>query len=191
MNLLSIFVLGIGLSMDAFSVSICKGLAMKRITLGKMLIVGGWFGAFQALMPLLGFFLGSAFASAIVKIDHWIAFLLLAFIGGNMIKEAFGKEEEPESEGKGEEQILAVKEMFILAVATSIDALACGITFAFLKVNIWIAILVIGATTFVFGCVGVKIGNVFGARFKNKAEVVGGVLLIALGIKILVEHLMG
>lgn len=191
MNLLSIFVLGIGLSMDAFSVSICKGLAMKRITLGKMLIVGGWFGAFQALMPLLGFFLGSAFASAIVKIDHWIAFLLLAFIGGNMIKEAFGKEEEPESGGKGEEQILAVKEMFILAVATSIDALACGITFAFLKVNIWIAILVIGATTFVFGCVGVKIGNVFGARFKNKAEVVGGVLLIALGIKILVEHLMG
>lgn len=191
MSLLAIFMLAIGLSMDAFSVAICKGLSMKKITVAKMLVVGTWFGLFQAMMPLIGYYLGSAFSSAIVKIDHWIAFVLLSFIGINMIKEALEKEvETPGDKNTGTEN-LSFKEMLILAVATSIDALACGITFAFLKVNIWVAVSLIGATTFVFGFCGVKIGNVFGVKYKSKAELAGGIILIVLGVKILIEHLMG
>lgn len=191
MSLLAIFMLAIGLSMDAFSVAICKGLSMKKITVAKMLVVGTWFGLFQAMMPLIGYYLGSAFSSAIVKIDHWIAFVLLSFIGINMIKEALEKEVETPGNKNTETENLSFKEMFILAVATSIDALACGITFAFLKVNIWVAVSLIGATTFVFGFCGVKIGNVFGVKYKSKAELAGGIILIVLGVKILIEHLMG
>lgn len=191
MSLLAIFMLAIGLSMDAFSVAICKGLSMKKITVAKMLVVGTWFGLFQAVMPLIGYYLGSAFSSAIVKIDHWIAFVLLSFIGINMIKEALEKEVETPGDKNTETENLSFKEMFILAVATSIDALACGITFAFLKVNIWVAVSLIGATTFVFGFCGVKIGNVFGVKYKSKAELAGGIILIVLGVKILIEHLMG
>lgn len=191
MSLLAIFMLAIGLSMDAFSVAICKGLSMKKITVAKMLVVGTWFGLFQAMMPLIGYYLGSAFSSAIVKIDHWIAFVLLSFIGINMIKEALEKEVETPGDKNTETENLSFKEMFILAVATSIDALACGITFAFLKVNIWVAVSLIGATTFVFGFCGVKIGNVFGVKYKSKAELAGGIILIVLGVKILIEHLMG
>ena len=183
MSLLAIFMLAIGLSMDAFSVAICKGLSMKKITVAKMLVVGTWFGLFQAMMPLIGYYLGSAFSSAIVKIDHWIAFVLLSFIGINMIKEALEKEVETPGDKNTETENLSFKEMFILAVATSIDALACGITFAFLKVNIWVAVSLIGATTFVFGFCGVK--------YKSKAELAGGIILIVLGVKILIEHLMG
>lgn len=191
MSLLAIFMLAIGLSMDAFSVAICKGLSMKKITVAKMLVVGTWFGLFQAVMPLIGYYLGSAFSSAIVKIDHWIAFVLLSFIGINMIKEALEKEVETPGDKNTETENLSFKEMLILAVATSIDALACGITFAFLKVNIWVAVSLIGATTFVFGFCGVKIGNVFGVKYKSKAELAGGIILIVLGVKILIEHLMG
>jgi len=191
MSLLAIFMLAIGLSMDAFSVAICKGLSMKKITVTKMLVVGTWFGLFQAVMPLIGYYLGSAFSSAIVKIDHWIAFVLLSFIGINMIKEALEKEVETPGDKNTETENLSFKEMLILAVATSIDALACGITFAFLKVNIWVAVSLIGATTFVFGFCGVKIGNVFGVKYKSKAELAGGIILIILGVKILIEHLMG
>lgn len=191
MSLLAIFMLAIGLSMDAFSVAICKGLSMKKITVAKMLVVGTWFGLFQAMMPLIGYYLGSAFSSAIVKIDHWIAFVLLSFIGINMIKEALEKEVETPGDKNTETENLSFKEMFILAVATSIDALACGITFAFLKVDIWVAVSLIGATTFVFGFCGVKIGNVFGVKYKSKAELAGGIILIVLGVKILIEHLMG
>ena len=191
MSLLAIFMLAIGLSMDAFSVAICKGLSMKKITIAKMLVVGTWFGLFQAMMPLIGYYLGSAFSSAIVKIDHWIAFVLLSFIGINMIKEALEKEVETPGDKNTETENLSFKEMFILAVATSIDALACGITFAFLKVDIWVAVSLIGATTFVFGFCGVKIGNVFGVKYKSKAELAGGIILIVLGVKILIEHLMG
>ncbi len=191
MSLLAIFMLAIGLSMDAFSVAICKGLSMKKITVAKMLVVGTWFGLFQAMMPLIGYYLGSAFSSAIVKIDHWIAFVLLSFIGINMIKEALEKEVEMPGDKNTETENLSFKEMLILAVATSIDALACGITFAFLKVNIWVAVSLIGATTFVFGFCGVKIGNVFGVKYKSKAELAGGIILIVLGVKILIEHLMG
>ena len=191
MSLLAIFMLAIGLSMDAFSVAICKGLSMKKITVAKMLVVGTWFGLFQAMMPLIGYYLGSAFSSAIVKIDHWIAFVLLSFIGINMIKEALEKEVETPGDKNTETENLSFKEMLILAVATSIDALACGITFAFLKVNIWVAVSLIGATTFVFGFCGVKIGNVFGVKYKSKAELAGGIILIVLGVKILIEHLMG
>lgn len=190
MSLLAIFMLAIGLSMDAFSVAICKGLSMKKITVAKMLVVGTWFGLFQAMMPLIGYYLGSAFSSAIVKIDHWIAFVLLSFIGINMIKEALEKEVETPGDKNTETENLSFKEMLILAVATSIDALACGITFAFLKVNIWVAVSLIGATTFVFGFCGVKIGNIFGVKYKSKAELAGGIILIVLGVKILIEHLM-
>lgn len=185
MGVLSLFVLAVGLSMDAFAVSICKGLAMQKLTLRKAVIVGLWFGIFQALMPLAGYFLGINFAAKITSIDHWIAFVLLAFIGVNMVREAFSKGEEKQNDS------LAWKEMFVLAIATSIDALACGITFAFLEVNIWIAISFIGLITFMISVGGVKVGNVFGTKYKNKAELAGGIILILLGIKILLEHLLG
>ena len=169
--------------MDAFAVSVCKGLAMPKCTFKKAAIVGLWFGGFQALMPAIGYILGAQFQETIASIDHWIAFVLLALIGGNMIHEALDNDEE-EADAS-----LDVKTMFLLAVATSIDALAIGITFAFLKVNIIPAVCFIGIVTFIISFAGVKIGNVFGVRYKNKAEIVGGVILILLGLKILLEHL--
>ena len=183
MGLIELFLIAVGLSMDAFAVSVCKGLAMPKCTFKKAAIVGLWFGGFQALMPAIGYILGAQFQEAIASIDHWIAFVLLALIGGNMIHEALDNDEE-EADAS-----LDVKTMFLLAVATSIDALAIGITFAFLKVNIIPAVCFIGSVTFIISFAGVKIGNVFGARYKNKAEIVGGVILILLGLKILLEHL--
>lgn len=183
MGLIELFLIAVGLSMDAFAVSVCKGLAMPKCTFKKAAIVGLWFGGFQALMPAIGYILGAQFQEAIASIDHWIAFVLLALIGGNMIHEALDNDEE-EADAS-----LNVKTMFLLAVATSIDALAIGITFAFLKVNIIPAVCFIGSVTFIISFAGVKIGNVFGARYKNKAEIVGGVILILLGLKILLEHL--
>ena len=179
MGLIELFLIAVGLSMDAFAVSVCKGLAMPKCTFKKVAIVGLWFGGFQALMPAIGYILGAQFQEAIASIDHWIAFVLLALIGGNMIHEALDNDEE-EADAS-----LDVKTMFLLAVATSIDALAIGITFAFLKVNIIPAVCFIGIVTFIISFAGVKIGNVFGARYKNKAEIVGGVILILLGLKIL------
>lgn len=183
MGLIELFLIAVGLSMDAFAVSVCKGLAMPKCTFKRAAIVGLWFGGFQALMPAIGYILGAQFQEAIASIDHWIAFVLLALIGGNMIHEALDNDEE-EADAS-----LDVKTMFLLAVATSIDALAIGITFAFLKVNIIPAVCFIGIVTFIISFAGVKIGNVFGARYKNKAEIVGGIILILLGLKILLEHL--
>ena len=183
MGLIELFLIAVGLSMDAFAVSVCKGLAMPKCTFKKAAIVGLWFGGFQALMPAIGYILGAQFQEAIASIDHWIAFVLLALIGGNMIHEALDNDEE-EADAS-----LDVKTMFLLAVATSIDALAIGITFAFLKVNIIPAVCFIGIVTFIISFAGVKIGKVFGARYKNKAEIVGGIILILLGLKILLEHL--
>lgn len=183
MDLLSLFILAVGLSMDAFAVSICKGLAMDRVTLKKAGIVGLWFGGFQALMPMIGYILGSQFERFITAIDHWIAFVLLGIIGTSMIREAMSGDEEHATAS------LDVKTMFLLAVATSIDALAVGVTFAFLQVNIIAAVLFIGMTTLILSMIGVKVGNVFGLRYKAKAEIAGGVILILMGIKILLEHL--
>ena len=183
MSIKTLFTLAVGLAMDAFAVSVCKGLAMRKINIRKTFLVGLWFGGFQALMPLVGYFLGIQFKEKITAIDHWIAFLLLAIIGINMIKEALSDEEESTSAS------LEVKEMFVLAVATSIDALAVGITFAFLDVNIVEAVTVIGVVTFVLSAIGVKVGNIFGTRYKSKAEIAGGVILILLGVKILLEHM--
>ena len=183
MSIVELFILAVGLSMDAFAVSICKGLSLGKIKPKHMCIAGAWFGGFQALMPAIGYVLGAQFQEAIASIDHWIAFVLLALIGGNMIHEALDNDEE-EADAS-----LDVKTMFLLAVATSIDALAIGITFAFLKVNIIPAVCFIGIVTFIISFAGVKIGNVFGARYKNKAEIVGGIILILLGLKILLEHL--
>ena len=183
MGLIELFLIAVGLSMDAFAVSVCKGLAMPKCTFKKAAIVGLWFGGFQALMPAIGYILGAQFQEAIASIDLWIAFVLLALIGVNMIHAALDNDEE-EADAS-----LYVKPMFLLAVATSIDALAIGITFAFLKVNIIPAVCFIGSVTFIISFAGVKIGNVFGVRYKNKAEIVGGVILILLGLKILLEHL--
>lgn len=183
MSLLSLFVLAVGLSMDAFAVSVCKGLALKRITMKQAGLVGLWFGGFQAGMPLLGYILGAQFKDRITAIDHWIAFVLLAFIGGNMIKEAlFSQEEEADAS-------LATRTMFLLAIATSIDALAVGVTFAFLKVNILAAVSFIGVVTFTFSTAGVWVGSIFGTKYKARAELAGGIILILLGVKILLEHL--
>ena len=183
MQFWELFVLAIGLSMDAFAVAVCKGLAMPKITPRCMGIVGLWFGGFQALMPLIGYFLGAQFSDAISSIDHWIAFVLLAIIGGNMIKEALSKGDEPADPS------LCFRAMLVLAVATSIDALAVGVTFAFLQVNIGLAVLCIGVITFVLSAIGVRIGHVFGAKYKSRAELAGGIILILLGTKILLEHL--
>ena len=183
MGLLELFILAVGLSMDAFAVSVCKGLAMPKITVKKTLIAGVWVGGFQALMPTLGYFLGVQFRDKITAIDHWIAFILLGIIGANMIKEACSGECEEENES------LDIKTMFLLAVATSIDALAVGITFAFLNVHLIAAVSFIGITTFTLSAAGVKIGNIFGTKYKSKAELAGGVILILLGCKILLEHL--
>ena len=188
MGLGELLLLAVGVSMDAFAVSICKGLAMKKATLKAGLTCGVWFGGFQALMPLIGFLLGTLFAEAIQAIDHWVAFILLGFIGVNMLKEAFEKKCDcEESEHNAD---LSVKTMFVMAVATSIDALAVGISLAMAgNVNIVTAILLIGAFTCAFCTVGVKIGNVFGSKFENKAQMAGGIILILLGTKILLEHL--
>lgn len=183
MDLVTLLTLAVGLAMDAFAVSICKGLAMREKVLKKGIIVGLWFGGFQALMPTIGFFLGTQFKDQITSIDHWIAFVLLGLIGINMIKEALSNEEEQADDS------IAVKEMFMLAVATSIDALAVGITFAFLNVNIVSAASIIGVCTFLISFAGVKIGNIFGTKYKSKAELAGGIILILLGFKILFEHL--
>ena len=180
--------LAVGLSMDAFAVSICKGLSMKKATVKAQATCGVWFGGFQALMPLIGFFLGTLFAEAIEAFDHWVAFILLAIIGINMLKEALSKEEEcGECQDNAD---LSPKTMLVMAIATSIDALAVGISLAMAgNVNIWVAILLIGVITFAMSAMGVKIGNVFGSRYEKKAQMAGGIILIFLGVKILLEHL--
>ena len=182
MNYLEITLISLGLAMDAFAVSVCKGLAMKENNIKKALIIGAYFGIFQAIMPVIGYFLGASFASLISKLDHWVAFILLVSIGLNMIKEVFSKDDEY-SENTN------FKEMVILAIATSIDALVCGITFASLKTNIALASISIGVITFILSVIGVVIGKKFGIKLKNKSQILGGVILILLGIKILLEHL--
>lgn len=188
----TLFVLAAALSMDAFAVAVCKGLALKRITVGNCIIVGLWFGGFQGLMPFIGFVLGNQFAGVIESVSSWIAFILLAAIGGNMVREAFAKEEEEENAS------LKFKEMLLLAIATSIDALAVGITFACVPVkmissvgllaNTLAGCLMIACTTFIISMAGVKIGSIFGTKYKNKAELAGGVVLILIGLKIIMEH---
>ena len=180
MSILDLFILAVGLSMDAFAVSVCKGLSLGKIKPKHLCIAGAWFGGFQALMPLIGYFLGSFFAEMIEKYDHWVAFVLLAIIGGNMIKESFDKDEKVDSS-------MDVKSMLLLAIATSIDALAVGVTFAFLQVQIVPAASFIGVITFIFSAVGVKIGSLFGTKYKSKAELFGGIVLVLIGIKILLE----
>lgn len=187
MGIIELLLLAVGLSMDAFAVSICKGLCMKKADLRAQVICGAWFGGFQALMPLVGFFLGTLFAEAIQTFDHWVAFVLLALIGVNMLKEAFDKKEESCDMNEAD---LSAKTMFVMAVATSIDALAVGISLAMAgDVNIVLAVLLIGVITFVLSAVGVKVGNVFGSRYEKKAQFCGGAILILLGLKILLEHL--
>lgn len=188
MNLLTLFLIAIGLSMDAFSVAICKGLSMGRATLRNCSVVGLWFGSFQALMPIVGYFAGIKFRHTIESFDHWVAFALLALIGANMIREALGKEEEIEEGDGGEKEELSARKMLPMAVATSIDALAVGVSFAFLGTDIWLPAALIGVTTFAFSFGGVKIGNLFGTRYKSKAELVGGAILILIGLKIVLEH---
>ena len=183
MSILEILLLGIGLSMDAFAVSICKGLSAKRLQTRHYLIIGAWFGGFQALMPTIGFFLGSTFEQYITAFDHWVAFALLSAIGAGMIKESLSKEE---SNGNDS---FSFKTMLLLALATSIDALAVGITFALLPdVNVPLAVCLIGITTFVCSAAGLKVGNLFGLKYKAKAELAGGIILILIGLKILLEH---
>jgi putative Mn2+ efflux pump MntP len=189
MGIGELFLLAVGLSMDAFAVSVCKGLAMKRATLKAEATCGLWFGGFQALMPTVGFFLGALFADAIEAFDHWVAFALLAIIGINMLKEALEKKDES-GDNPEKDADLSVKTMFLMAVATSIDALAVGISLAMVgSVNIWLAAAFIGICTCLLSALGVKIGNVFGSRYEKKAELAGGVILILLGVKILLEHL--
>ncbi len=183
MGIFEIVLLGIGLAMDAFAVSICKGLSMKRMNWKNAIIIALYFGAFQAAMPIIGYILGTTFESFVTTIDHWIAFILLSFIGGNMIKESFDKEDNKKNDR------VDFKTMIVLALATSIDALAVGITFAFFDVNLILAISIIGVITFIVSLLGVKVGNRFGDKYQNKAELMGGIILVLLGIKILLEHL--
>ena len=183
MGIGELLLLAVGLSMDAFAVSVCKGLAMKKATLKAELTCGVWFGGFQALMPTVGFFLGTLFADAIVAFDHWVAFVLLAIIGINMLKEE-------DCDCENTDADMSLKTMFIMAVATSIDALAVGISLAMAgNVNIWMAAILIGICTCILSAIGVKIGNVFGSRYEKKAQMAGGIILILLGTKILLEHL--
>ena len=189
MGIGELFLLAVGLSMDAFAVSVCKGLAMKKATLKAEATCGLWFGGFQMLMPVTGFFLGSLFAEAIEAFDHWVAFGLLVIIGINMLKEALEKEDESGDDPEKDAD-LSVRTMFLMDVATSIDALAVGISLAMVgSVNIWLAAAFIGICTCLLSALGVKIGNVFGSRYEKKAELAGGVILILLGVKILLEHL--
>ena len=184
MGFVELFLIAVGLSMDAFAVSICKGLSTRKLNFRNYITVGLWFGGFQALMPLIGYFLGSTFNKYITAFDHWVAFILLAIIGGNMIKEGISKDEDKADDS------FSFKSMLILAVATSIDALAVGITFALLPdVNITAAVLFIGMVTFILSACGLKVGNVFGLKYKSKAEIAGGIILILIGLKILLEHL--
>lgn len=184
MTLVELFLIAVGLSMDAFAVSLCKGLSARQLKAKHYLTVGAWFGGFQALMPAIGYLLGSSFEGYINKFDHWVAFFLLALIGGGMVRESFEKDDETLDDS------FTFKAMFILAVATSIDALAVGITFALLPdVNIAAAVCFIGETTFILSAAGLKIGNIFGLKYKNKAELAGGAILILIGLKILLEHL--
>lgn len=185
MNLFDLLVTGIALSMDAFAVSIGKGLSVQKVQTKHGLLCGAWFGGFQALMPLLGFLLASSFADYIKQYDHWIAFALLALIGANMIREVFSEDEETDNPS------FSAKTMLLLAVATSIDALATGVSFAVTGTNIWIAIAIIGITTFLFSAAGVKVGSIFGKKYQSKAELFGGIILILIGVKILIEHLSG
>lgn len=180
MDLLELFLIAVGLSMDAFAVSICKGLSLGKIKVKHMCIAGLWFGGFQALMPAIGYFFGSFFAQLITKSAHWIAFALLAVIGGNMIKESFEKD-------KPLDASMNFHTMLLLAIATSIDALAVGVSFAFLQVNIVWAVLFIGVVTFALSALGIKIGSLFGAKYKSKAELTGGIVLVLIGIKIMLE----
>ncbi|MBQ6634179.1 MAG: manganese efflux pump [Ruminococcus sp.] len=188
MTFFAILLLAVGLAMDAFAVSVCKGLKMRKINYLHTTIIALFFGGFQALMPLIGWFLGKQFAKAIEAYDHWIAFVLLGFIGGKTVFEAI--KERNETVSREEEQRLDIRELFMLAIATSIDALAAGVTLSFFKVNIPFAIAVIGIVTFIISFVGVAIGNRFGASFKTKAEIVGGTVLILLGVYILLKDLM-
>jgi len=185
MSLASLFIIAVGLSMDAFAVSVCKGLALKKMSLKTAFTAALYFGVFQAMMPLVGFFVGVQFEDKITSFDHWIAFVMLAVIGGKMIKESFDREH-----GAGSATV-KVKEMLVLAIATSIDALATGVMFAFLVEvpYIYYAVAMIGVTTFILSAVGVKIGNVFGYKYKAKAELAGGIILVLMGVKILIEHL--
>ena len=187
MGILELLLIGVGLSMDAFAVAICQGLCMKKLNWRHAAVIALFFGGFQALMPLIGWFLGSQFAGYIQNIDHWVAFVLLVLIGGNMVREALSPEEEEVA--CAVESKLDYKQLFLMAVATSIDALAVGVTFAFLEVPIIPAISIIGCTTFCLSLVGVAVGNFFGARYKKRAELSGGIILILLGAKILLEHL--
>ena len=182
MGFIELFLIAVGLSMDAFAVSVCKGLSVKKVGVKHAALAGLYFGGFQFLMPVIGYLLGFRFENIIQNVDHWIAFVLLAFIGGNMIKESFSKAEEMNDD-------FGIKTMLIMAVATSIDALAVGITFAFLEVQILPAAGLIGVTTFLLSFAGIYIGNVFGARYKSKAELAGGIILVLIGVKILLEHL--
>ena len=186
MDIITLLGISIALSMDAFSVSICKGLATKKFSVKTALSCGLWFGGFQALMPVVGYFLGAQFEHFITNIDHWIAFGLLLIIGANMIRSALSEETESCDESC---KSTGFRTMLMMAIATSIDALAVGVTFAFLKVNLWFSVLIIGITTFLFSFVGVRIGNIFGSRYSKLSEVTGGVILIILGSKILIEHL--
>ncbi len=183
MTFFELLLIAIGLSMDAFSVSICKGLTTKKFSWRMALVCGLWFGLFQALMPIIGYFLGAQFQEMIEVYDHWIAFGLLFLIGANMIREAvWGKEEKQDGS-------LGFKTMFLLAIATSIDALAVGVSFACIRVKLWSSVLIIGTITFLFSVLGVKIGNVFGSKYEKSAEITGGIILILIGLKILLDHL--
>ncbi len=186
MGIFELLLIGVGLSMDAFAAAVCKGLSMRKIHYGRAAVIGGFFGGFQAAMPLIGWFLGKQFQSYITNFDHWVAFLLLAFIGIKMIVEAVRSGLDAPAV---QEDRLQIRELVILALATSIDALAVGITFAFLQINIWAAISIIGITTFILSFLGVMVGNRFGVRYKQKAEIAGGVILVLIGLKILLEHL--
>ena len=185
MHFVELLIIAVGVSMDAFAVSVCKGLSVRRLRPSHMVSAALWFGGFQALMPLIGYFVGLGFADLVADVDHWIAFVFLGIIGGKMIKEAFAKDDEEEHNPD-----FSFKTMFALAVATSIDALAVGVSFAFLGVDIWTSVLVIGLMTGAFSALGVQLGHVFGSRFKSKAEFLGGLILVGIGIKILLEHLL-
>ncbi|MDR2842928.1 MAG: manganese efflux pump MntP family protein [Spirochaetaceae bacterium] len=188
MGLPEIILIAIGLSMDAFAVSVTLGLSVEKPTLRETIIPGLYFGVFQALMPAMGYFAGINFVDKIQNLDHWIAFVLLGFIGGKMIKDSFSKDKESGKE-KTSEYTFKFTKMIILAIATSIDALAVGITFAFFDIDIFKAVIIIGITTFIISTCGVKIGNIFGTKFKSKAECAGGIILVILGIKIVVDHI--
>ena len=184
MDIVNLIMIAVGLSMDAFAVSICKGLSVQKLRPKHYILIGAWFGGFQALMPMIGYFLGTRFSGAIQSVDHWVAFILLSLIGANMIREAMSKDEDAGRDSGS----LSFKTMLMLAVATSIDALAAGITFAFLDVDIALAAGIIGCTTCIISMAGAKVGSVFGTKYKSKAEMTGGVMLILLGLKILLEH---